>query len=79
VGTLVEMSRNTDMILMGTDCAVQHLIERGEMQRLEIDGFDRTKGLSSAYGLVRMAGRTLSPAAELLCDMLLKHKQDAAS
>jgi DNA-binding transcriptional LysR family regulator len=79
VGTLVEMSRNTDMILMGTDCAVQHLIERGEMQRLEIDGFDRTKGLSSAYGMVRMAGRTLSPSAEVLCNLLLKHNRDPAA
>lgn len=79
VATLVQMARNTDMILMGTDCAVEHLIERGEMQRLEIDGFDRAKGLSSAYGMVRMAGRTLSPAAEVLCAMLLKHGQGPAA
>jgi hypothetical protein len=58
---------------------VRYSLDRGEMARLDIEGFDRVKGLSSAYGLARMAGRTLSPAAEMLCDMLLKHAQDAAT
>lgn len=75
VATLVEMARNTDMILMATDCAVRHALERGEMKRLEIEGFDRVKCLSSAYGVVRMAGRTLSPAAEMLYELLLGRAQ----
>ena len=72
VTALVEMARNTDMILMATDCPVSHLMANGEMQRLDVDGFDCIKGLASAYGLVRMAGRTLSPAAEMLFGILLK-------
>ena len=60
------------MILMATDCPVSHLMANGEMQRLDVDGFDCIKGLASAYGLVRMAGRTLSPAAEMLFGILLK-------
>ena len=72
VATLVQMARETDMIVMATDCAVRHLIELGQMQRLDIEGFENGKSLSSAYGLARMAGRTLSPAAEMLCGMLMR-------
>lgn len=72
VATLVEMARNTDMILLATDCAVRHAVERGEMKRMEIEGFDRTTGLLSAFGLARLAGRTLSPAAEMLYEMLIE-------
>ncbi len=79
VATLVEMARNTDMILMATDCAVRHALERGEMKRLDIEGFDRVKCLSSAYGVVRMAGRTLSPAAEMLYELLLRHGRSSAA
>jgi DNA-binding transcriptional LysR family regulator len=79
VTTLIQMARQSDLILIATPCAVGDLIASGEIKPLRIEGFDAEDSLAIPYGVVRMSGRTLSPAAELLFGMLMETKKRAGA
>lgn len=63
---LTDMALGTDLVLMHAPVLVGDLLESGQLVRLDVEGIDPPVDLVSTYGIARMAGRTLTPAGELL-------------
>jgi DNA-binding transcriptional LysR family regulator len=63
---LTDMALETDMILMNSPVLVQDLIGSGRLVPIEVARVDPRRDLVASYGVARLAGRTLTPAGELL-------------
>lgn len=69
---ITDMALASDMILMNAPVLVHHLVESGRLVRLDVAGIDPRNDLSAGFGVARLAGRTLTPAGELLFRRLIE-------
>ncbi|MGK4455498.1 hypothetical protein, partial [Klebsiella pneumoniae] len=69
---LTDMALASDMILMNSPVMVHDLVETGRLVGLEVMRVDPRTDLVASYGVARLAGRTLTPAGELLFRRLIE-------
>jgi DNA-binding transcriptional LysR family regulator len=67
---LISLTRNSETILMASDVIVNNLIDSGELVQLQSNNLKA--GFSSKLAMVKLAERTLSPAATVLLTEIKK-------
>jgi DNA-binding transcriptional LysR family regulator len=72
IEVLTSAALGTDLILGATHQSVRALLENGMLHPLRVAGLDQESAFFSELGLVRLAGRTLTPAGAVLCGLLLE-------
>jgi hypothetical protein len=68
-GILKTVALSTDTVLGATDAAISEELEAGTFVRLDIQGW---MSMASSTGIVRLRGRTPSPAAEAVVAAIVR-------
>ncbi|MGJ4885809.1 MULTISPECIES: LysR family transcriptional regulator [unclassified Bradyrhizobium] len=72
-GLLVQMAVRSDVVLVAGDAVVTHELASGQLVRLNVAELKEPRAsdlLLAQFGILRLKGRTLSPAAMMLMDMV---------
>ncbi|NPU13758.1 LysR family transcriptional regulator [Bradyrhizobium sp. 83002] len=72
-GLLVQMAFRSDIVLVAGDAVLTHELASGQLVRLNVAELKEPRAsdlLLAQFGILRLKGRTLSPAALMLMDMV---------